>query len=448
MISNEAALANSRFGFGGVPAEPRATRDYLAEQIAAFDPAANLGDTPGTTETLEYMRAYRQLPKGQSDERTESRRVLRLLVAQAAADRIDLAVQTRTPFAERMVHFWSNHFAISTEKFAAAPLAGAFEAEAIRPHVTGRFADMLHAAESHPAMLLYLDQAQSVGPNSALGQRRARRARRKVGINENLAREILELHTLGVRSGYTQADVREFAFALTGWTVGGIRRNIRANTVGFAFHPQAHEPATRTVLGKRYAEAGEAQARAILDDLAQHPATAKHIATKLARHFASDDPPPALVRRLEESFIATQGDLSALYTTLAQSPEVWSEERTKFLTPIEWTIASLRVTGSNRLPDRRLIAMVRNLGQELWKPGSPAGFEDRADRWAAPDALYRRVEAAHGLSRLGSGLDARALAPQIYGELLSPNTSTAIRRAESPAEAMALLLASPEAMWR
>ena len=376
-----------------------------------------------------------------------ARRRLRQSLFQAIDARLALAVDTTTPFSERLVHFWASHFAVSTDKFASAPLAGAFEAEAIRPHISGKFSDMLHAVESHPAMLLYLDQAQSVGPNSRAGKRITQRGRRKAGINENLAREILELHTLGVRSGYTQSDVSEFARALTGWTVAGFRDQRILPGTGFGFFAPAHEPGTRQVLGKTYREVGEQQGRAILDDLAMHPATAKFIATKLARHFVADDPPPTLISKLEARFMATGGDLTQVYHALIDAPEAWVPERRKFLSPLEWLVASLRTMQVSEL-EQNLRPLLRNLGQELWQPGSPAGFDDRASRWAAPDSLYRRVEAAHRLAAFGRGEDARVRAPEIYGELLTDNTSTAIRRAESPRQAMALLLASPEAMWR
>ena len=191
----------------------------------------------------------------------------------------------------RLVMFWSNHFCVSANKGPVRGMAGAYEREAIRPHVLGRFVDMLLAVERHPAMLVYLDNHVSIGPNSRAGLNRG------LGLNENLAREILELHTLGVGGGYTQEDVTNLARILTGWTVANL-----ANPVGepgrFFFAPARHEPGAWTVLGKRYGEAGMAAGEAVLRDLARHPATARHIARKLARHFVSAEPPAALVARL------------------------------------------------------------------------------------------------------------------------------------------------------
>ena len=448
MTTIDHVLATTRFGLGGMPAETADPRADLSAQISDFDPAAGVGHLPGTAEILPQMRAYRKARQVSEEEKKRARRELREIGTAAMNTRFDIAAQTASPFTERLVHFWANHFAVSTDKFATVALAGPMEAEAIRPHLTGNFADMLQAVESHPAMLFYLDQTQSIGPNSVAGQRRSARTKRKSGINENLAREIMELHTLGVRSGYSQSDVTQFAHALTGWTAAGLRNERSGGRNGFVFQTRMHEPGGRTIMGKTYRQEGVRQGKAILADLAVHPATAKHIATKLARHFVADDPPASLVSKLEHSFNQSGGNLDAVYRTLLSAPEAWVPQRTKFKTPIEWAVGSLRIVdGAGQRPNA-VRNLMRNLGQELWKPGSPAGFEDRVTRWAAPDALYRRVEAANRLARFGANMDAREIAPVIYGEALSAATALALKRAESPAESMALLLASPEAMWR
>ncbi|MBW8754388.1 MAG: DUF1800 domain-containing protein, partial [Sphingomonadales bacterium] len=353
------------------------------------------------------------------------------------------------PFVERMVHFWANHFAISADKLVVIPFAGAFEAEAIRPHVLGRFEDLLLAVERHVAMQLYLDQAQSIGPNSMLaGIAAQRNPQRKAGLNENLAREIMELHTLGVRTGYSQADVTEFARALTGWSTGGLGR--AAQRFGgepgtFVFRPAMHEPGTRVVMGKRYDQPGEAQGRAILHDLAAAPATADQIATKLARHFVSDTPPPALIERLSAAFRDSGGDLPTLYRALIEAPEAWAPEPAKFKTPWEWLVSSLRGIGMREIGDMQVAPVMQQLGQPVWRPGSPAGFDDIAASWAAPDALVRRVEVAQRVAlRVGDRLDARAIAPRLLPGVLSGETGQAIARAESPPTGLALLLVSPE----
>jgi uncharacterized protein (DUF1800 family) len=315
----------------------------------------------------------------------------------------------------------------------------------------GTFHQMLAAAVQHPAMLLYLDQAQSIGPNSKLAEFAERRgAKRQPGLNENLAREIMELHTLGVRSGYTQADVTEFARAMTGMTVSGLGRLARLmpSDVGRSiFVTQMHEPGTRTVMGKRYDQSEEKQSAAILAMLAGHPATARHIATKLARHFASDDPPPALVARLEQTFLSSGGSLPALYRVLIDAPEVWTAPSPKFRQPWEWLIAVQRATGIT-FPAQPLVFSLTQLGQPLWKPGSPAGWDDLAASWAAPDALLRRVELANRYAQRVPASDVRVLATHLFPDALSEATRQSIARAEGASQALALLLVSPEMLRR
>jgi uncharacterized protein (DUF1800 family) len=336
-------------------------------------------------------------------------------------------------------------------------LAGLLEFEAIRPHVLGKFRDMLVAVEQHPAMLLYLDQAQSIGPNSRGANIAARFGRgQRRGLNENLAREILELHTLGVDGGYGQADVTELARAMTGWTVSGLTRGPARRFLGdvgapgmFHFAEAIHEPGARGLLGRTYADVGEAQARAILDDLAASPRTARHLATKLARHFAGDDPPPAMVERLTQAYLRSDGDLPTLYRAIVDSPEVWTPQAARFRSPWDWSIAALRAVGTRRVEPQQAGGLLAQLGQAVWRPGSPAGFEDLDASWMGPDALMRRVEAAERIAaRAGEAIDARALAPRILPGALSEATAQAIARAESPAQGLALLLVAPEFLRR
>lgn len=367
------------------------------------------------------------------------------------------AITSPTPFAERLVHFWANHFAVSADKLELVGMAGTLEFEAIRPHVMGKFGDMLGAVERHPAMLLYLDQAQSIGPNSMIAQAAARRqSRNRAGLNENLAREIMELHTLGVRSVYTQADVTEFARAMTGFTVNGLGRGNGARYTGtdgeagtFVFAPRLHEPGTRTILGRQWPQQGEAQAGAVLDYLATHPATARHIATKLARHFAADDPPPALVARLEKAFLSSGGDLPTVYRALIAAPECWAPAPAKFKSPWEWSISAMRALGTQQVQPQAVNGLMSQLGQPTWKPGSPAGWDDIAGAWAGPDAVMRRVEAAERMAqRTRDTIDARQRAAQLFPGALSSGTAQSIARAESPGQGLALMLVSPEFMRR
>lgn len=449
-----AALALNRFGLGARPddAPPADPQRWLLAQLDAYEPLPAswqaLPRTPALVDTWNTMqRAVRQAPEGQrSGIREAYLRQGRTEYQAAVGARTASALETTTPFVERLVHFWSNHFAVSVDKLLIVGLAGSFEADAIRPNVLGRFEDLLLAAVRHPAMLLYLDQAQSTGPRSAVGVRAEERQQRARGLNENLAREILELHTLGVRSGYTQEDVTEFARALTGWTLPG---DGASGDATFRFVPALHEPGPRTVAGKAYAEGGEAQARAVIHDLATAPATALHIARKLARHFVADDPPPALVRRLADTFTRTGGDLPSVYRELVAAPEAWQSTHPKFKSPWDWSVSSLRALGRRALPPQQAASLMTQLGQPVWRPGSPAGYGDTAAAWAAPDALMRRVEVAQRLAQeAGDAVDARRVAPRVLPGALSEATASAVARAESGGTALALLLVSPEFLRR
>ena len=435
----------------------RAAKPVQAVAAAQVDPTA-----AGTPRAGVAPAVMATMPDAASPADDPFRAARRFANGQARGDYTNLvgarataAVTTDAPFVERMVHFWANHFAVSADKLTVIGLSGTLEFEAIRPHVLGRFADMLFAVETHPAMLIYLDQAVSVGPDSPLGQRLAARGNRKVGLNENLAREILELHTLGVRSGYTQADVTEFARALTGFTVGGIGGGPGAKLLGLDGNPgrptfadAMHQPGTRTILGKRYGQFGQKQAEAVLADLSASPATARHLATKLARHVAGDTPPAAMVSRVEAAFLASGGDLPTVYRALIDSPEAWAPQPLKFRTPWEWTLACYRALGATQVKHQVVVGKIKKLGQPVWKPGQPVGYDDVAGSWAGPDAVMRRVVAAERFAQRAGPVDARALAPQLFPGALTPATAQAIARAESPGQALALLLVSPEMMRR
>ncbi|PKP98861.1 MAG: DUF1800 domain-containing protein [Alphaproteobacteria bacterium HGW-Alphaproteobacteria-15] len=438
---SQASIAMNRFGLGARPDDRPGARPqaWLIDQFARYDPrppaiaaqpatgiiAAQLADYTEEVRVLA-QQGRRAAASGEATEGEDAAQRARQFARQqgrehytaAVGARAQAAVGSATPFVERMVHFWANHFAVSSEKITMTGLTGAFEFDAIRPHVLGRFRDMLHAVERHPAMLLYLDQAQSIGPGSPAGQAAERRqGPRRVGLNENLAREILELHTLGVRTGYSQGDVTEFARAMTGWSVAGLGRGPAARMTAmdgelgeFIFAPRIHEPGARTILGKIYDQQGERQAAAVLDDLAAHPATARHIATKLARHFAGDEPPAPLVARLEAAFLASGGDLPTLYKVLIDAPEAWVAAPVKFRNPWEWSIATMRALDTQEIPAAAVMGLMEQLGQPVWRPGSPAGYDDIAASWAGPDAVMRRVEAAERRDRpdhLGLGEELR-----------------------------------------
>ncbi|WP_250484412.1 DUF1800 family protein [Caballeronia sp. GaOx3] len=463
-----AAIAVNRFGLGARPGEPLPAdpRGWLIEQAdprasayQAMPPALN-GEPSSAALAAQFADRQRALRDASDADKPAVRKQygeqIRDIYRNAVDARVTSALTTNAPFIERLVHFWANHFAVSIEKPPVAMLAGSFENEAIRPHVLGRFEDMLVAAERHPAMQIFLDQARSVGPDSPAAARAAmRNPDNKRGLNENLAREIMELHTLGVRSGYTQADVTEFARALTGWSLGAMTSNAAKNPNdptppgAFVFRPRLQEPGVRTVMGKQYAQTDEAQPLAVLHDLANSPATAHHVAEKLARHFVADTPPPALVDRLARVFSDTGGDLPSVYRALADAPEAWPSAPAKFKTPWDWTVSSLRGLGRIDLQGVRAAPLLTQLGQQVWRPGSPAGYDDIAASWAAPDALVRRVELAQRFAaRAGDRLDARTLGPQLLPGALSDATASAVSRAESAPTALALLLVSPDFLRR
>jgi uncharacterized protein (DUF1800 family) len=347
--------------------------------------------------------------------------------------RLDAALDADFGFVERLVWFWSNHFCVSGD--TVPNMLGGYEREAIRPHVTGRYVDMLLAAEGHPAMLVYLSNSASIGPNSIAGINRTR------GLNENLAREILELHTLGVRTGYSQDDVTRFAKVLTGWTIKDVATD-PDHGAEFIFNTRMHEPGPQQVLGKIYQDAGMEQGRAVLVDLARHPATATHIATKLARHFVPDVPPPALVVRLSQTFRDSEGDLKEVAKALVTAPETWSAPRDKLKRPSEWMVGMLRATGmrgnAERFPRGQAL-----MGEPMWRPGAPQGFAEDEASWI--DGMGLRLDVANNFAELiADKVEPDAVLATALGPLASPETRQAITRAESRPQALVLLFMSPE----
>jgi len=461
-------IAAHRFGLGE-PALSGIGGDAAGWLLAQVGPADNARGTalPSCLDGLRahaaFVRERRERRETATDMRSGEQQFaehFRALVLADTRSRLATAAGTPRPFAERLALFWSNHFTVSMAKASARGLVGSFEREAIRPNIAGPFETMLKASVKHAAMLRYLDNDQSAGPDSRFVRQRSQRARangepgpRITGLNENLAREVLELHTLGAAGGgaayggwggYSQADVTAFARVLTGWRTPA-RELADGDAPPVRFEPSWHEPGVKTVLGKRYAEGPEAL-DAVLHDLAQHPSTARFIATKLARHFVADEPPAALVARLEARFRSSDGDLAALARTLVESPEAWSPERPKLKTPEEFVVSSVRLLGLGdaafaRQPDGGLAA----LGQRVQAAPSPAGWPDRAEDWLGPDAVWKRVEwATRVAERVGRQTDARALAQSSLGPAFSDTSRRQIERAADGPQALALLLLAPE----
>ncbi len=450
-----AAIAATRFGLGAKPGEIGAARSdprgWLQAQISpaqgADQPDASM---PNSSQRLlefrEYQREKKQAELARDTKFDPVKVVTGVIVKDLGSDflaRVRLAALTDNDFRERWTLFWCNHFTVSAAKTQVSTIVGPFEQEAIRPHVFGRFEDMLTASSSHPAMLLYLDQAQSIGPDT-MAAGFLSRAGKSAGLNENLAREIMELHTVGVEAGYSQADVTEFARAMTGWSIGGLRES-EDRAGKFVFRAIAHEPGARTIMGKRYPDDGVDQALAVMKDLAASPHTAHHLATEITRHFVADDPPPALVAQLARTYMGTGGDLAAVARTLVLAPEAWSPEAVKFKTPYEFMVSSWRAAGM--APDNLIgVAPVLNgMGQKAMSAPSPKGWADDAETWCAPDALMKRMSWAETLAAQSlNGRDPSQLAQDALGARLTPLVAKAISRAETREEGMAILLMSPE----
>jgi uncharacterized protein (DUF1800 family) len=456
-------IAANRFGLGARPGDleivDRNPETWLLDQLQGpsrvpRDIRRLEHSSKVLVEVQGLRREERDMKRASSDDpeadfvKKYGRTARNHYIGQVAA-RYRTAAASEHPFHERLVHFWSNHFAISADKQPLPTVAGLFENEAIRPNVAGKFADMLIAVEQHPAMILYLDNQRSAGPNSTLARgANRRRNNRNFGLNENLAREILELHTLGVDGGYTQQDVTTFAKVITGWSIGGQGDNGRfaeGEPGKFEFRDNIHEPGAQMILGKRYPQSGVDQGEAVLRDLAAHPSTARFLANKLARHFVADEPPVRLVDELSSTYLETDGNLGAMYTALVQAEEPWREMHAKFKTPHDFVISTFRAF--DHIPDnpRFIVSALDLMAQTPFRPGSPEGWPDTAEQWGGADGLYKRIEWCNTVARVvGSRARPVELGDAVLGPALGAKTRQSIARAESGVQALTLLLASPE----
>jgi len=505
MLTQNAAIAANRFGLGARPRDGAAIgsdpKGWLEDQVASSKrvgtPQASPPESAVVLGKLRDLEAVRQAaaqaraaagqPKkaaaaGGNGGPTASPGIGEDAIKQfgqfsrehyleQVSDRHRRAIESDQPFIERLVHFWSNHFAVSADKMLVAPLVGLYEQEAIRPHVTGNFYALLLAVERHPAMNIYLDNTTSMGANS-MAASLARSRGRDLGLNENLAREILELHTLGVDGGYTQHDVTEFAKVITGWSIGGAigpgaRGAVKPANAGgnaqkaarspfgdggkpgeFYFRPAMHEPGDKVVLGKTYKESGVAEGEQVLASLARSSATAKHLATKLARHFVADDPPAVLVAHLADTYLKHDGELAPVYRELIRADESWREPLAKYKTPNDFVISTFRAL--DHTPDnlQQITAFLNELGQRPFTPGSPAGWPDTAASWDGGDALLKRIEWSGAVGKRvgsagGNSFDAGQLAASVMGPV-SEATLAGIRGAADSGQALALLISAPE----
>jgi uncharacterized protein (DUF1800 family) len=407
-----------------VPADPSA---WLTAQVAP------LGETPGPSlaDIQAALRGQRR------DIRHPGVGDIFRLESTAWATRM---IATRLPFAERWANFWTNHLTVSRRAFQTTPWLGHYQRTAIRPKVFGRFEDLLLAAYRHPAMLGYLDQTNSTGPTSPVG-------RRGRGLNENLARECLELHTVTPAARYGQPDVAALARLLTGWSAG--RGEQFAEADGFLFRADAHEPGAKRLMGREFPPGEEGGAEA-LRFLANHPATHRALATKLARHFVADAPSRAAVGWIEGAFRDSRGDLAAVARAICAEPDAQAPLR-KIRSAQDYAVAVLRAFGAGEEAAPVLLATLTRLNQPLWNAPAPDGWSDDAVEWAAPEQLMRRLDwvtelAARAAS--GGGTDPETLAETALGPLARAETMNVMRRAGSARDALVLLLACPEAQRR
>ena len=472
--------ALNRFGLGARRGERQRigdARNWLRGQLDGGAPA--LAPPNGVTPAAigDALRAVRMPGQGNEQERREARRrAVEMTTAEVHAS-LTARVTSDRPFVERLVAFWSNHLCVSTgSKILVAPLAGSYERDVIRAHVLGRFEDMVLASAKHPAMLTYLDNFQSVGPTSRGargGQRANGNAQQRRGLNENYARELMELHTLGVNGGYTQQDVQELAKILTGWTISGIggpgallqqanqprRRAARGQAIPprpelngpiqFVFQELLHEPGSKTVLKERYGEAGVEEGERVIRALCRHPSTAQFVATKLVTHFVSDEPPPAAVERVARVFRSSDGDLKAVARSLVDEPEAWREDARKFRAPQDWFVAVLRAFGaSDASPNAPVV--LRQLRQPVWSPAAPKGFGDAMQEWADPDSLLNRGELARTISKLPAvrDIDPRSLMDVVDVPAGNPLHALVADTSIAAPERIALAVAGPAFQWR
>jgi len=448
-------IALNRFGLGASPGDAERISDdprgWISSQINTSQPIpASLSQFPASSDLLSKIHTARM----ESPERLRevARGLYREAFGRETFARALHMIKSETPFAERMVLFWSNHFTVSRTKRIIGPAIPAYEREAIRPHIFGSFANMLKAVSRHPSMISYLDNHMSMGANSRAGRFRIRRQGNKTTLNENLAREILELHTLGVNGGYTQQDVIELAKVISGWSHGGMRfRRRQAGPArepvhgGFEYRAAFHEPGPKTIMGKIYQEDGENEGLSVLDDLARHPATATFIATKLVRHFVADNPPAGAVDKIADVFKETEGDLAAVSKALITLEEVWREPLPKVKTPYELVISTHRAVGRVRPNRQSVIQPLQELGQVPFSAQSPEGWGDKAKDWIAPEALMRRIEWLRRFAgRVPSTVVPAELLDGTIGPVASETTQSWVSRATSGDAALATIFVSPE----
>ena len=420
----------NRLAYGPRPGDIERVRQsgvqaYIDEQL---NPPALPGALAQRLDRLETLKmsagdALERFQEARSGDQGERREVVQQMASEAAEARLLRAIESPRQLEEVMVDFWYNHFNVFSGKGQDRALVASYERDAIRPYVFGSFRQMLGATAHHPAMLFYLDNWVS----------------KAGGLNENYARELMELHTLGVDGGYTQKDVTELARMLTGWTYRPKR------DAQFAFDPRRHDNGAKTWLGKPVTARGEAEGEYALDVLATHPATARHVSSKLAQYFVADQPPPALVERMAQSWIASKGDIRTVLRTLFSSPEFMDQQYAgnKFKTPYQYVVSASRAAAMPMPEVKPLVGILNRLGMPLYGCQTPDGYKNTEGAWLNPDGLSRRISYALSLS---NGADAGKV-QEALGTSVSKQTAAIVADSNERLRA-AMLLGSPDFMQR
>lgn len=433
MLKRE-TIVQIRFGYGlgGIRPVPTSVSALLGEAKEA----ARTKPRMSSDDRIKVIHRYRAANKVEA-----TKKKARQDLGRHSMDDVRAILQnavTGPGFGERLVQFWGDHFTVAAKGANLRVLAPDVLDAAVRPNIAGRFSDMLRAVTFHPGMLVYLNQVQSFGPNSIAGKRTGK------GLNENLAREVLELHTLGVGSSYTQTDVRSFAKLLTGLT---------ADKNGFLFRNGLVEPGRHTVLGRAY-EGKLPGIEQALEDIALHPKTAQHLASKLIMHFVGDAPDPDLVKRMAQAYLSSNGDLLKIYAVLLDHESAWSEPFQKAKTPFDYIVSAMRAAGATKTDiaglkpnDLRqgVVGAMQLMGQQMFMPAGPDGWDESPETWITPTGLAARIRWAVAFSeRIQGDHDPRAFLDRALGDAASPFLRFAVSGSESRVEGLALTLLSPE----
>ena len=452
-MSIQAVIATNRFGLGAKPNEhkqaKKAPKAWLINQLNAT-PAVYFDDDLPTSdeiaEQLAKLRLFKKslnkknangsaslVSKADQDKLKKLQKYPRNVYQSLSSDTLIQAIQSNNSLNWRLLDFFSNHFSVTAQGQIMTALAPTLEREAIAPHLLGSFEEMLLAVTKRPAMLIYLNNEKSFGPASKLGKKGK-------GLNENLAREILELHTLGVNGGYSQQDVTELAKGITGWSVANFTKE---KSIAFTYIGKGHEPNTRKILGTMFKNNGLKQGENMLKFLAHHPATAEHICFKLARHFIADEPPKSLVEKMVKRWKLSKGKIKDVVIEMINADESWSETSLKFKSPREFVVSTFRGVGQKSLKPKQVLNALTVLGQKPFNAGSPAGYSDYQKGWNGASAIMSRIElsAQYAARRKPN---AEKVLMNTLSDSVSELTYNSVIRAESRQQAFTLLLMSPE----